>query len=112
MKIMSYFELKFGGRTILCSARALPTSLRAEGVAISVEIPSPSTGEGQGEGEIPPPSNSLPPGEGVSAGIAEPVPNEMRNLLLRVCFGSASQPLSLLAMTEGGSYCITKSLIV
>ena len=27
-------------------------------------IPSPLTGEGQGEGEFPPPSNSLPPGEG------------------------------------------------
>jgi len=37
MEIMSYFELKFGARTILCSARSLPTSLRAEGVAISHE---------------------------------------------------------------------------
>jgi len=34
--------------------------------------------------------------------FAELVPNEMRNLLLRVCFGYASQPLPLLAMTRGG----------
>jgi len=33
--------------------------------------------------------------------FAELVPNEMRNLLLRVCFGYASQPLPLLAMTRG-----------
>ena len=33
--------------------------------------------------------------------IVELVPNEMRNLLLRVCFGYASQPLPLLAMTGG-----------
>jgi len=38
---------------------------------------------------------------GFDLGIAELVPNEMRNLLLRVCFGYASQPLPLLAMTRG-----------
>ena len=53
-------------------------SLRAEGVAISHE------------------------GHYYSNEIAELVPSEMRNLLLRVCFGYASQPLSLLAMTERG----------
>ena len=59
--------------------RPFSSSLRAESVAISAEIPSPLTGEGQGEGEIPPPSNSLPPWEGESAGIAEPVPSKTRN---------------------------------
>jgi len=29
----------------------------------------------------------------------------MKNLLLRVCFGSASQPLPLLAMTKGVRHC-------
>jgi len=52
-------------------------------VAISGEIPSPLAGEGQGEGEIPPPSNSLPPGEGESAGIVEPVPSKTRNSVPR-----------------------------
>jgi len=48
-------------------------------VAIPTKIPLPRR-ERLGEGEIPPPSNSLPPGEGESAGIAEPVPSETRNL--------------------------------
>ena len=48
-------------------------------MAIPTKIPLPRR-ERLGEGEIPPPSNSLPPGEGESAGIAEPVPSETRNL--------------------------------
>jgi hypothetical protein len=35
--------------------------------------------------------------------IAEPVPSEARNL--RVCFGYASQPLTLLAMTLRKVFC-------
>ena len=62
-----------------CHCERPSLSLRADGVAIPAKIPSPLTGEGQGEGEIPPPSNSLPPGEGESAGIAEPVPGKTRN---------------------------------
>ena len=67
MKIMYYFELKFGAQIILCFVQALPTrhcepfllSLRAEGVAISHE------------------------GHYYSNEIAEPVPSKTRNLVPR-----------------------------
>jgi len=47
---------------------------------------------------FPPPSNSLPQGEGVSVGIAEPVPSVSEE-----SHSEFASSLTLLAMTEKGA---------
>jgi len=43
--------------------------------------------------------------------IAEPVPSVSAGILLRVCFGYASQPLAFLAMTGGTYLTIIEKLV-